>query len=103
MTIKLSEFKSYDGTERGGVGENSADTSGGDVFVTVSGNVVAPAAAGEEIFGVSLTRKVYASDNETVAKAALNYIPVGVDNLYEVTISGGTIRFVLFLLSLIPM
>lgn len=91
MSVKLVEFKTYTGTERGGIGANSVDTSAEDAFVTISGNVVAKSTAGDEIAGVSLTRKVYASDNQTVAMAALDYIPVDVDNVYAVTITGGTI------------
>jgi hypothetical protein len=32
-----------------------------------------------------------ASDNQTVAKATVNYIPKRAKNLYNVTITGGTI------------
>jgi len=38
-----------------------------------------------------LTRKAYASNNQTVAQAPLNYIPKEVDVNYAVTITGGTI------------
>ena len=94
MTIKISEFKSYDWTERGGIGANSVDTTGGIFFVTKTNEFVAKATAGSEISGASITQKAYASDNQTVAKAALNYIPGDVDNTYDVTISNGTITIV---------
>lgn len=91
MSVKISEFKNYTGTEAGGIGANSVDTTEGECFVSVAGNIVSKATASTAIAGVSLTRKVYASDNQTVAQARLNYIPSDVDVLYAVTISGGTI------------
>ena len=89
MSVKIHEFKNYTGTERAGIGANSVDTSAADCFVTIAGNIVSKSTAGSEIAGVSLTRKAFASDNQTVAQLPLEYIPV--DNLYDVTITGGTI------------
>lgn len=91
MTIKLVEHSKYEGTERGGIGANSTDTSATDFFVSKTGNVVSKAGASGEVVGVSLTRKVYTSDNQTVAAAELNFIPALEDNLYDVTITNGTI------------
>lgn len=91
MTIKLVEHSKYEGTERGGIGANSADFSATDYFVSRSGNVVSKAGASGVVEGVSLTRATYASDNQTVAQAQLNYIPKEVNNLYDVTITNGTI------------
>lgn len=94
MTIKISEFKSYDWTERGWIGANSVDTTGWIFFVTKTNEFVTKATAGSEISWASITQKLYDSDNETVAKDALNYIPTNVDNTYDVTISNGTITIV---------
>lgn len=91
MSVILKEFKSYSGTERTGIGANSVDTTTGDCFVSISGNIVSKATSSTVIAGVSITQKVFASDNQTVAKAPLNYTPTDVDNIYAVTITGGTI------------
>lgn len=91
MSVKLSEFKTYTGTARSGVGANSLDTSAGQYFVSISGNVVSKALAGGEIIGVSLTQKAFASDNQTNAAATVEYMPTDVDNIYDVTITNGTI------------
>jgi len=94
MSVKLSEFKTYTGTENDGIGANSVDTTTGDCFVTKTNEFVAKSTAGSEISGVSLTQKAFASDNQTVAKARLGFIPTDVDNIYDVTITGGTITVV---------
>ena len=91
MAIKLLQNVTYTGNELGGIGANSTDTTAGDVFVQHSGSVVSPATTSGAISGVSLTRAAYASDNQTVAKKALNYVPNTVDAIYEVTITGGTV------------
>ena len=57
MSVKLSEFKTYTGTENDGIGANSVDTTTGDCFVTKTNEFVAKATAGSEISGVSLTQK----------------------------------------------
>jgi len=94
MTIKISEFKTYEGTERGWIGANSVDTTAGTYFVTKTNEFVALATAGSEISGVSLTQETFASDNQTVAKNQLNFIPSHVRNTYDVTISNGTVTIV---------
>jgi len=91
MAIKLTELKTYELSERGWLWANSLTTAGRNIFVSVSGNVVSAATASTKIAWVSLTEKVYASDNQTVGLQALNYTPVDVRNLYGVTITGGTI------------
>lgn len=91
MTVKIHKMAGYTGNELGGIGANSTDTSSADVFVQHNGSVVSAATTSGALSGVSLTRATYASDNETVAKATLNYIPANVDVTYEVTITGGTI------------
>lgn len=91
MAISLKNFVTYTGNEEGVIAENSADTSTSDIFVTISGGFAAPAAAGEKIAGVSLTRAAFAANNQTVAKRKLNFIPSEVDLTYMVTVSGGTI------------
>lgn len=91
MAIKMHKMAGYTGNELGGIGANSTDTSSADVFVQHNGSVVSAATTSGAISGVSLTRAAYASGNETVAKAVLNYVPAQVDVTYEVTITGGTI------------
>ena len=91
MSVALKEFKGYTGTARTGIGANSVDTTTGECFVSISGNIVSKATSSSVIAGVSIARKAYASDNETVAKAKLEYMPKDVDALFAVTITGGTI------------
>ena len=91
MSVKLHEFNTYKGTERTGIGANSTDTSTTQNFVSKTGGVVSLATTSGEVVGVSLTQKAFPSDNETVAKYPLNYIPQNVSALYDVTITGGSI------------
>jgi len=49
MTIKMNEFKVYSGTERGGIGANSVDTTAEDCFVSISGNIVSKATSSTPI------------------------------------------------------
>lgn len=94
MSVKLSQFSQYTGTEDDGIGANSVDTTSGGCFVTKTNEFVAKATTGSEISGVALTQKAFASDNQTVDKKRLGFIPTTVDNIYDVTISGGTVTVV---------
>jgi hypothetical protein len=94
MTVKISRFASYTGNELDGIGSNSVTTVGATKFVTKTNEFVALATAGSEISGASITQKAFDSDNQTVAKARLGYIPAHVDITYDCTISNGTITVV---------
>ena len=94
MSVKLSQFKTYTGTENDGIGTNSMDTTGGSYFVDKTNEFVLKSTAGSLIAGVSLTEKAFASDNQTVTKARCGFMPTDVDNVYDVTISTGTITVV---------
>ena len=89
--IKLEKFVTYEGREKDWIAQNSLDTTGWDKFVTVSGEFINAATAGSRVDWVSLTRKAFTSDNQTVAKARIGYIPSSVNNTYWVTITWGTI------------
>lgn len=91
MTVRVADYKTYTGNQASGIGGNSVDTTTGDCFVTITGNIVTKATSSTPIAGVSLTQKAYTSDNQTVAQAQLGYIPKDVDASYRVTITGGTI------------
>ena len=91
MTVKISETKSYTLTERGWLWANSVDVTGWMNFVSITWNVVSKATSSTKIAWVSLTQKVFTSDNQTVAMNRLNFIPVECDVLYNVTITGWTI------------
>lgn len=73
------------------IGWNSVDFAGKKYFVSISGGFLIKATASTAIVWVSETSKAMASDNQTVAKATVNYIPKRAKNLYNVTITGGTI------------
>ena len=72
------------GVAKFGFGANSLDISDGAHFLKSTGNVVNKVAAGERIVGVNNTETTYASDNQTVAKKVVNYVPDEANRLYEV-------------------
>lgn len=94
MSVKISHFASYTGNADDGIGSNSVDTTGGIKFVTKTNEFVALATAGSEISGAGITQKAFTADNQTVAKARLEFIPAQVDVTYDVTITNGTITVV---------
>ena len=94
MSVKMSHFVSYTGNANDGIGANSVDTTGGRFFVTKTNEFVSKSVAGGEISGVSDTQKAFASDNQTVAKKRLQFIPTQTDVTYDVTITNGTITVV---------
>jgi hypothetical protein len=92
--IRTNKYKAYNGEEISGIAANSADysaTPSSDSFVGYSGQFVVKANSATELFGVSQSRKAYASDNQTVANEKVNYLPSEMENIYEVTISGGSV------------
>ena len=94
MSVKISRFASYTGNANDGIGANSLDTTAGQYFVTKTNEFVNKSGTTGEVSGVSLTQRTFASDNQTVAKARVEFIPNQVDISYDVTISNGTITVV---------
>lgn len=72
------------------VAANSTAVSVGD-FVTMSGGFITSASTTANIDGIAVQGKTYASDNQTVAKATLEYIVQDPTLVVRVAISGGTI------------
>ena len=92
MAIYLKEKNVYLDRNRQGIGANSLDLSWGATFLKRSGNVISQATtATDRIIWVNVTEAVFASDNETVAKAVVHYVPKECDRQYTVAISWGTI------------
>lgn len=71
------------------IASNSLALEPGDAVKVASG-FIAAAGAGDTIEGVSVTQKTFASDNQTVAKAAAIYTPVDANEEYELPIAFGT-------------
>lgn len=92
MPIFLKERQGNEAYTRKGIGANSMDLTNGATFLKRAGNIVSIAnAAADRIVGVNITEALYASDNQTVAKREVKYLPKEVYALYEVAITGGTI------------
>ena len=92
MAIYLKEKNVYLDRNRQGIGANSLNLSGGATFLKRSGNVISQATtATDRIIWVNVTEAVFASDNETVAKAVVHYVPKECDRQYIVTISWGSV------------
>jgi hypothetical protein len=92
MPISTAKKAPYDVDSRQGIGANSLTTVAGQFFLKRTGNIVDKAtAATDRIVGVNETRLAFASDNQTVAKAKVWYVPKEVPETYICTISGGTI------------
>lgn len=75
---------------RARIAANSANIAVGD-FVTLSGGFIAEATTTAIIEGVANQSKVYASDNQTVAKELLSYTVADDELVVRCAISGGTI------------
>jgi len=69
---------------------NSLDASSG-TFISITGGYAVATWAGVDIAGVSVTEKVFASDNQTVALAKVSIAPTDAGVEYGISISGGTI------------
>lgn len=92
MPISTAKKAPYDVDSRQGIGANSLTTVAGQFFLKRTGNIVDKAtAATDRIVGVNETRALFASDNQTVAKNKVWYVPKEVNETYLCTISGGTI------------
>lgn len=95
MAIALYEKNTYQKHTRTGVGANSLDLTGGATFLKRAGNIISQATGPtDRIIGVNQTSALFASDNQTVAMAIVDYVPKESDHYYTVAISGGTITVV---------
>lgn len=63
-------------SSREGIAANSLSVANGDLLTLSAGFVIKAVAASTAIIGVANGTKVYASDNQTVAKAKVNYMVV---------------------------
>lgn len=92
MSISIFEKNTYQKHTRTGVASNSLDLTGGATFLKRSSGFIAQAtAASDRIIGVNQTEASFASDNQTVAKATVDFLPKECDHYYTVTISGGSL------------
>lgn len=71
------------------VAANSSDFGSGTA-VSMAASGAYASTAGTSIVGVSVTDTTFASDNFTVAKDKVTFIPVASGQQYEVAVSGGT-------------
>ena len=86
MSISLHENNTQEESNRVGVGANSLVLDA-PFFLQSVGNVVSKAVAAVRIVGVNNTEATFASDNVTVAKATVTYVPETANRLYEVATS----------------
>lgn len=92
MPINTAKKAPYEMDGRVGVGANNLTTLAGGFFLKRTGNIVDKATAPtDRIVGVNDTRAVFASDNQTVAKNTVKYVPKECNEVYEVTIAGGAV------------
>ena len=80
----------YDSGLESYIASNSLDASSGTLISLVSW-LADETGAGVDIAGVSVTEKLFASDNATVALAKVTIVPADADVVYEMPITGGTI------------
>ena len=91
MAIYELRNDNYQRNSRTGVGANSMTTVAGRFFVSSAANIISKATSTSRIVGVNYTQKAYAADNQTVAKALVEYEPFETDISYQVAITGGTV------------
>lgn len=75
----MANVKIIAGSDEGSYHEiatNSLAVSNGDMLTLTSGFVAKAVAASTQIIGIANGTKTYASDNQTVAKAKVNYLRV---------------------------
>ena len=90
MTIRLYESNGYKTSTASGIGANSLVLDG-SYFVKQTAGIVDKATTGTIIVWVNETETTFASDNQTVAKKEVVFVPATADRLYEVEITWGTI------------
>lgn len=89
-TFKLTTNNSYDGGAMDAIASNSLDVAQG-TLLSISGGFAVAAGVGTNIVWVSKDQKVFASDNQTVAKEKVNYHPAFTSARFRAPITGGTI------------
>lgn len=67
---------SYDEASRQEIATNSLSIANGDLITFASGFVAKAVAASTAIHGIANGTKVYAADNQTVAKSKVNYLAI---------------------------
>jgi len=90
MWIKIWTQDNYEKNSKKGVGANSLNLTG-KFFLKRTGNVIDKAGASDRIIWVNYTEQVFASDNETVAKATVEFEPKETQVTYIAEISWGTV------------
>ena len=90
MWIKIWTQDNYAKNSTKGVGANSLNLTG-KFFLKRTGNIIDKAGASDRIIGVNYTEWVFASDNQTVAKAKVEFEPKETQMTYVVEITGGTV------------
>lgn len=87
--FNLEQTNSYTSGMEAKIAANSADLDNG-IAVKLSGGFISKAAANEAIAGVSVTKKVFASNNQTVAKEEVIYHPADPRDFYRMKCAAGT-------------
>lgn len=92
MPIYMKEHDGFVNTIDSGIAANSLDLLSGATFLKrASGFISQATAAADRIVGVNTTEAVFASNNQTVAKKRVNFVPTWAARKYLVTISGGAV------------
>ena len=90
MWIKIWTQDNYAKNSEKWVGANSLNLTG-KFFLKRTGNIIDKAGASDRIIWVNYTEQVFASDNQTVAKAKVEFEPKETQMTYVVEITGGTV------------
>ena len=90
MWIKIWTQDNYAKNSEKGVGANSLNLTG-KFFLKRTGNIIDKAGASDRIIWVNYTEWVFAADNQTVAKAKVEFEPKETQMTYVVEITGGTV------------
>ncbi len=88
--FRLTNHNSNDTGSFDAIASNSLDVAQGTLLSLTGGYAVA-AGIGTTIIGVSKDQKVFAANNQTVAKEKVNYHPVHTTDRFRATITGGAI------------
>lgn len=87
--FNLEQNNSYASGMEAKIAANSAALESGDAVKLASG-FVAMAGAGDTIEGISVTKKTFASDNQTVAMDKAIYHPSDINDQYRMRLFGAT-------------
>jgi len=89
---KIFNPNAYNDEIENGVGKNSLVITSSD-FVTKASGVVDKALATEDLRGISATKETFASDNQTVGLANVNYTPNDTNSKYELPVVWEVLTF----------